>query len=339
FGADPIGSGISRQEYSVGFGRQRKLRANNQMSRVVVFEPALSLTGLNADSRYLVPLSQLLAVALGVAHQLVVAGKQSRFAADPTVAKALAPFSADAVESGAGLPKGVLARLAAELWAQRGKSILCGGGLAGATGDAAMLETVVAFLNAALENEGATVEAAASPSLQAQGSNAAMLALVGDMRAGKVQTLFVYGTNPAYTMPDASGFIEALAKVPNVVVLADRLDETAQLGDLVLPSLHGMESWGDAEPQAGLYSLIQPTIEPLFGGRSFEDALIHLAWQFPAGKAKFLAPPPPPAPVPPPAPAVPTAAGAAAAAPAVPTPAGAAPAAPAAAPAATAAAK
>src|SRR6185437_7955809 len=92
-----------------------------------------------------------------------------------------------------------------------------------------------------------------------------------------------------------------------------------------------------AEPQAGLYSLIQPTIEPLFGGRSFEDALIHLAWQFPAGKAKFLAPPPPPAP--PPAPAVPTAAGAAAAAPAVPTPAGAAPAAPAAAPAATAAAK
>jgi len=316
FGADPIGSGISRQEYSVGFGRQRKLRDRNQMSRVVVFEPALSLTGLNADSRHLVPPSQLLTVALGLAHQLVVVAKQSRFASDATVAKALTPFSPDAVESSAGLPKGSLARLAGELWAQRGKSIVCGGGLAGATRDAAMLETVVAFLNAALENEGATIEAASSPSLQAQGSNAAMLALINDMNAGKVQTLFVSGTNPAYSMPVASGFIEALAKVPNVVVLSDRLDETAQLGDLVLPALHGMESWGDAEPQAQLYSIVQPTIEPLFGGRSLEDALINLAWQFPAGKAKFLAPPPAPAPVPPPAPAVPAPAGTAAAAPA-----------------------
>ncbi|MGH9393831.1 MAG: hypothetical protein ACRD1E_06640, partial [Terriglobales bacterium] len=177
FGDDPIGAGISRQEYSYGFGHQRKIRGNNQMSRVVAFEPALSLVGMSADSRFLVPPSQLLPVAMGLAHQIVVANRQSKFAGDATVAAALARFEPAAVEHQAGLPAGTLAALAAELWQQRGKSIICGGGLAGATEDQQMLEVAAAFLNAALENEGATVDGSGSPSLQAQGSNAAMLAL------------------------------------------------------------------------------------------------------------------------------------------------------------------
>ena len=324
FGADPIGGGPSRQEHAYGFGHQRKLRGS-QMSRVVVFEPAISLVGLNADTRHLVRPSQLLPLALGLAHQLVVVNRQSRFASDAGVAAALAGFEPAAVERAAGLPAGVLARLAQELWQQRGKSIVCGGGLAGATADQEMLEIAVAFLNSALENEGATVEATGSPSLQAQGSNAAMLALVQDMNQGKVDTLLVYGSNPAYSLPDAAGFLAALAKVPHVVVIAERLDETAQLADLVLPALHGMESWGDAEPQAGLYSLVQPTIGPLFQGRGFEDSLIRFAYQTPAGMAKFTAPPPPPAPVPPAPPTAPVPAGTAAPAAAAPAAAAAAP--------------
>jgi len=304
FGDDPIGGGIAHQEYSVGFGRQRKMR-DKTMSRVVSFEPAMSLTGMNADNRYLVPPSQLLSVAMGLAHQLVLVDKRSRFAGDAGVAKALGAYDPAAVEKAAGLPAGVLGRLSAELWAQKGRSIINGGGIAGATEDARMLEIAAAFLNAALENEGATVDGSGSPSLQAQGSDAAMLALVNDMNQGRVDTLVVCGSNPAYTLPESAGFLAALARVPHVVVISDRLDETAQLADLVLPLLHGQESWGDAEPQAGLYGLAQPTIEPLFGGRSFEDVLIHWAWLTPAGKARFTAPPPPPAPVPPAAPVAP----------------------------------
>ena len=307
FGDDPIGSGISRQEYSVGFGHQRKIRdaatpGRVRMSRVVVFEPALSLIGNSADTRYLIPPSQLLPVAMGLAHQLVLVDKRSAFANDATVAKALQAFDPATVESQAGLKSGTLATVASELWQQRGKSIIRGGGMAGATEDAAMLETAAAFLNSVLGNEGATVDGTGSPSLQAQGSDAAMLDLVNDINQGKVDTLLVCGSNPAYTLPGAVGFLDALAKVPHVYVIADRLDETAQLSDMVLPLLHGMESWGDAEPQAGLYSIMQPTIEPLFGGRSFEDVLINLAYLNPAGAAKFKVPAPAVAPVPPVAP-------------------------------------
>ncbi|MGH9417227.1 MAG: TAT-variant-translocated molybdopterin oxidoreductase, partial [Terriglobales bacterium] len=312
FGADPIGSGISKQEYGMGFGQQRKMRGtadNPMMSRVVVFEPAMSLTGLNADSRYLLPPSQLLPAALGLAHQLVLLDQRSKFSGDANVKRALAAFDPRAVERAAGLPSGSLARLAGELWQQRGKSIVCGGGVAGATGDQQSLELVAAFLNSALENEGATIDGTMSPSLQAQGSDAAMLALTEQMRQGAVDTLLVCGSNPVYTMPAAASFLDALARVPHVIVMADRLDETAQLADMVLPLAHGMESWGDAEPQRGLYSVNQPTIRPLFDSRSLEEEMIQLAWLSPAGKAQFTAPPPPPAPVPPAAPTAPAAPG------------------------------
>jgi molybdopterin-containing oxidoreductase family iron-sulfur binding subunit len=35
-----------------------------------------------------------------------------------------------------------------------------------------------------------------------------------------------------------------------------------------------LESWGDAEPKAGYFSLLQPTIMPLFKTRAFEDSLL-----------------------------------------------------------------
>ncbi|MGH9520496.1 MAG: hypothetical protein ACRD2D_12640, partial [Terriglobales bacterium] len=123
FGADPLGGGISRQEYAMGFGAQRKIRGtapNLQMSKVVTFEPAMSLTGLSADARYLIPPSQLLPVALGLAHQLVLVNRQSAFANDANVARALAPFTPPDVEHAAGLPTGTLATVADQLWQNRG---------------------------------------------------------------------------------------------------------------------------------------------------------------------------------------------------------------------------
>jgi len=321
FGGDPLGAGISRQEYARGFGQQRKLRpaqgndfiaaseaarqhgyAGQRMSRVVAFEPAMSQTGLNADTRYLLRPEQLLEAALGLAHQLVVIDKRSAYAGNGAVTAALAGFAPAAVETRLQLPAGTLAGLAAELWAHRGESLIFAGGPAAATATAAELEMVASFLNSALENEGATVDGTRSPSQQAQGSHQAMFALLDDMRAGRVGALLIHGTNPAYTLPANAGFEAALAKVPFVATFAERLDETGRLSDLVLTSLHGMESWGDAEPQQGLYSLIQPTILPLFDGRSFEDSLIALARAGGSKQFEMVVPTPPP---PEPAPVVP----------------------------------
>jgi molybdopterin-containing oxidoreductase family iron-sulfur binding subunit len=52
------------------------------------------------------------------------------------------------------------------------------------------------------------------------------------------------------------------------------VDETAELCKFVLPDHNYLESWGDAEPKAGHFSFLQPTIYPLFKTRQWQDSLL-----------------------------------------------------------------
>src|SRR5690606_647269 len=68
----------------------------------------------------------------------------------------------------------------------------------------------------------------------------------------------------------------ALAKVPFVVSLNDREDETTKLSDALLPDHHFLENWGDAQPRGGVVSLQQPTLAPIHSTRAAQDSF--LAW-------------------------------------------------------------
>lgn len=52
------------------------------------------------------------------------------------------------------------------------------------------------------------------------------------------------------------------------------MDETTELCKYVIPSHHWLESWGDAEPKTGYFSLLQPVINPLFKTRAFQTSLL-----------------------------------------------------------------
>jgi molybdopterin-containing oxidoreductase family iron-sulfur binding subunit len=128
---------------------------------------------------------------------------------------------------------------------------------------------LVNFLNHLLGNYGQTVDVE-RPSYQAQGSDAELTALLDEIAAGKVQALFVHGANPAFDFPRHSA---ALARVPLLVSLAERADETASLAPYVAPDHNFLESWGDAEPVAGHLSLQQPAIRPLGDTRAALESL------------------------------------------------------------------
>ena len=72
-------------------------------------------------------------------------------------------------------------------------------------------------------------------------------------------------------------------KVPVKISLASTFDETAQLADYVCPDHNWLESWGDANPVRGHYSLQQPTINPIFsqpryqGTRQAQDTFLKWA--------------------------------------------------------------
>jgi anaerobic selenocysteine-containing dehydrogenase/Fe-S-cluster-containing dehydrogenase component len=105
-----------------------------------------------------------------------------------------------------------------------------------------------------------------------------VLAAVERMRAGQVGIAFVRGPNLAHALPKATNFGDAFARVQFKVSFSAYPDETTEQCDLVLPDLHSLESWGDAEPVRGTVALQQPAMDPVFSGtRSTADVLIAVA--------------------------------------------------------------
>lgn len=106
-------------------------------------------------------------------------------------------------------------------------------------------------------------------------------ALIERMRQGQVGLLMVHGTNPAFELPAALGFHEALQQVPLVVSFSPFVDETAAQAGWILPDHTYLESWGYQVPAPGtdrpLVSNRQPVVQPLYDTRSTADVFLTLA--------------------------------------------------------------
>ncbi len=100
-----------------------------------------------------------------------------------------------------------------------------------------------------------------------------MKALVGDMAAGKVQWLVMLGVNPIYSAPADLNFAEAFEKVSNTVHLGSHVDETGSISLYHINKAHYLESWSDARAYDGTLTIVQPMIDPMYGGRTAHDVL------------------------------------------------------------------
>jgi anaerobic selenocysteine-containing dehydrogenase len=105
--------------------------------------------------------------------------------------------------------------------------------------------------------------------------------LAARLRAGRVQAVLVYDANPAYELPAALRFSEALRAAPFVASFSSFLDETTALADLILPSNLPLEEWGDdvPDPSPGtpVVGIQQPVVRPFYDTRSVWDTLLALA--------------------------------------------------------------
>lgn len=97
--------------------------------------------------------------------------------------------------------------------------------------------------------------------------------LVADMNSGKVQWLVMLGVNPIYSAPADLDFASAFAKVSNTVHLGSHLDETGAISTWHINKTHYLESWSDARAYDGTLTIIQPMIDPMYGGKSAHDVL------------------------------------------------------------------
>jgi len=97
--------------------------------------------------------------------------------------------------------------------------------------------------------------------------------LVSDMRAGKVDTLVMIGTNPVYAAPADLDFPGALKQVRFSVALSLYADETATASAWHIPAAHEYEAWSDARAFDGTATILQPQAQPLYGGHSAHQLL------------------------------------------------------------------
>jgi MoCo/4Fe-4S cofactor protein with predicted Tat translocation signal len=246
--ADFLGTWLSPVELARQYAANRKPEGTPSLH--IQFESGMSVTGSNADLRIAVAPSQIGAVAVAllrrIAHKAALSEiKQER---DP-------------------IDSGKLDAVAEELWKHRGESLVVAG-----TSDLAV-QLAVNALNSALGNIGKTIDLA-RPSLQRQGDDAAMAALVEKMNREEVHALFMLGVNPAYDYHQPERFLSGLEKVALSVSFSDRRDETSSHAHAVCPDHYFLEAWGDAEPVESHFSLAQPLIAPLFGTRAAQESLL-----------------------------------------------------------------
>jgi molybdopterin-containing oxidoreductase family iron-sulfur binding subunit len=166
--------------------------------------------------------------------------------------------------------KKFLAALAKDLKASAGKSAV----LPGLYQDPAVAGLALA-INNALGNVGKTVFVAADPvnPIPAKSQIADMKALVADLNAGKVDWLVLLNVNPIYTAPADLNFADAFNKAKTVAQLDSHLNETGQIAHWTIPAAHYLESWSDARAYDGTVTIVQPMIDPLYGGKTAHDVL------------------------------------------------------------------
>lgn len=251
FAADFLGTWLMPVEFTRRYAESRRLNKNKRtLSQLTVFETGMSLTGANADYRFPIKPSQQAAVILSLYNEIAKATGNSTYNAP-----------APAVD---------VRKLAAKLLAAKGKSIVvCG------INDTS-LQIVVNAINAMLQNYGNTIDFSASLNIR-KGLDEDMESLVKEMNDGKTGAVIFYNVNPVYNYADAGALRDGLKKVALTVSTANAMDETAAACRVVAPDHHFLESWSDAEPKKGLYSLQQPTIRNIYDTRQVQDSLLKWA--------------------------------------------------------------
>jgi MoCo/4Fe-4S cofactor protein with predicted Tat translocation signal len=253
FNADFLGTWISPVEFASDYSKNRKIEDPHhaEISRHIQVESHMSLTGSNADNRILVKPSEQGAAIATLYNAIAAQSGQPSIPAPQVNAEAAA----------------ALDRVASELIDSRGASLVVSGS------NVVDEQILVNKINVMLANYGETLDLE-RPSYQRQGVDSDLQELISDMSSGQVDAVIFMGANPAYGLPNAGDFQNALANVGLKISTARLMDETTQLCDFLAPDHHNLEAWGDVEAKRGQFSLIQPTISPLFDTRQVGESLL-----------------------------------------------------------------
>ncbi len=224
--------------YEAGYAKSR-VPSDGKMSHHIQFEANMTRSGAKADVRVPATPSQQAKIL-----EALTGGSTS------------------------GLPENIavaVSKAKAKLQKAGSKAILVTG-----------LPTVSAQTSALAFNQekGSVVMDVENPRLTRLGNTTEVQNVINDVISGAVKGLITVGVDPVYSFPNAEAFSEAYQKLDFTLAFSMKMDATASLAKYVAATPHYLESWGDAQFKKGEFSLVQPTINPLFDTRQFQDTLL-----------------------------------------------------------------
>ncbi|MEI7770454.1 MAG: TAT-variant-translocated molybdopterin oxidoreductase [Chloroflexales bacterium] len=253
--ADFLAPGPGFAAYARAFAEGRRVRKDSgEMNRLYVVEASPSGTGATADHRLPIQAGQVAGFAQALAAKLGVAGVSE------------GPNSEAATR--------FLTALVEDLEAHKGSSLVVAGDQ-----QPPIVHALAHAINAKLGNVGSTVIYTDPVEARPTNQTAEIASLGDEIDAGAVGVLVIIGGNPAYNAPGDLRFAERLAKVPLSAHLSLFNDETSTAATWHIPATHSLESWSDARAYDGTAGIIQPLIEPLFGGKTSHEIVAALLGQ------------------------------------------------------------
>ena len=235
---------------------RERLRAPSQarwrqvdMNRLYAVESAVTTTGMKAEHRLGLRASDVAGFAATLAAEIAGSPAPTGYTWTPEQQQ-------------------FLAALVKDLKANAGESAVI-------PGEQQPMEVHLAAIaiNEALGNIGKTVVYTETVNPLPSQQNADFQSLVADMNAGKVDWLLVLEGNPVYSAPADLDFSSAMGKVGTLVHLGSHYDETGEIAEWHINSAHYLESWSDARAYDGMVSIVQPMIDPLYGGKSAHEVI------------------------------------------------------------------
>ncbi len=244
--ADFLTVGPASVTHAKEFASRRRVRdSKSRMNRLYAVESTPTATGTLADHRLPLRASEIAPFAAALAAELAIPGAGAR---------------KDPPQQSHG---DWLRTVARDLRSHPGSSLVVPGEFA-----APEVHVLAQAINHELGNIGRTVHHIDPPEAEAVDQTASLGGLVEDMVAGEVDVLLMLGGNPVYDAPADLDFAAAMSRVPRRIRLGLYEDETSELCHWHIPEAHYLESWGDVRAFDGTVSIVQPLIEPLYGGRS-----------------------------------------------------------------------
>src|SRR5690606_20326970 len=248
--ADFLGTWLSGEEHTQQYigNRDYKSLQKGKMSRHIQFEGGMSLTGTNADVRVAIKPSEEGPLLIALYNAITGSSLPGALSTNQKAQTALK-------------------LVAQELQQARGRAVVVAG-----SNDVA-IQTLTNAINVALQSYGSTIDLD-NPSYQYKGDDEAFTTFLAEANRGDIDVAFFLDSNPLYSYPDVTAVKDALGKIKFKLSFADREDETASELDAIAPNHNFLESWGDAHPRGGYYTIVQPTINPVYNTRQAEHSLL-----------------------------------------------------------------